>query len=239
MIAAYFDIETAPQPASKIAHLIPDIAAPSNYKDAEKILSYINAAKSKWLEEAALSAITGTVLCVGVLRPANGKHIFELVEGEEETILETIWGMYSTGEFEGVPWVGFNCKGFDLPFLIRRSWHLRVPVHGKLFIGRYFSNRIVDLMDIFGCFQNRERDSLDRISKFLGVGEKNGSGADFAKVWASDKPKAIEYLKNDLALIKGAADVMGVESFFHGKEDAKPIVKSGVRVGREPMAITV
>lgn len=212
MKAYFFDIETAPLPEADIAHLVPEFSAPANYKDEIKIRAYLDAARVKWLEEAALNAMTGRVLVVGVSRPTVSDCQLEFLEGDEEFILETFWGMFSTGGFERLPWVGFNCKGFDLPFLIQRSWHLKVPLPA-VFSGRYFSDRIIDLMEVFSCFQKGAKVSLDRVSKFLGSGEKNGNGADFAKLYASDRAKALEYLANDIKLLQSNAALMGAEMF--------------------------
>ena len=52
--------------------------------------------------------------------------------------------------------------------------------------------------------------SLDTIAKHLGVGAKNGSGADFAALWQSDRAKAADYLRNDLQLTAQVAEALGV-----------------------------
>ena len=52
-------------------------------------------------------------------------------------------------------------------------------------------------------------DSLDTIAKHLGVGAKNGSGADFAALWQSDRAKAADYLRNDLQLTARIAEALG------------------------------
>ena len=54
------------------------------------------------------------------------------------------------------------------------------------------------------------RGSLDAIAKHLGIGAKTGSGADFAKLWQSDRAKAVEYLRNDIELTAKLAEVLGV-----------------------------
>ena len=40
------------------------------------------------------------------------------------------------------------------------------------------------------------------LAKHLGVGQKTGSGADFAKLWVEDRAKALAYLESDLTLTK-------------------------------------
>lgn len=222
MIANFFDIETAPLCEEQLRADMPQFEPAKNLKDPEKIKADILEKEQRYIREAALNPITGSVLCVGILRyvPATGRMVFTHLEGEEEVILEQFWGMFSTGEFDQIPWVGFNTKGFDLPFLIQRSWHRRVALPQKLFHGRYFSARFIDLMEVWQCFSRRhEFVSLDRLARFLGIGSKNGSGADFAKLWVENKPMALEYLQNDLSLIQQAAEVMGVERLVYRKED--------------------
>ena len=54
------------------------------------------------------------------------------------------------------------------------------------------------------------RGSLDTIAKHLGVGQKNGHGEDFARLWQTDREKALAYLRNDLELTGRIAEALGV-----------------------------
>jgi hypothetical protein len=65
-------------------------------------------------------------------------------------------------------------------------------------------------MDVWNLGDYKGRISLDTLSKFLGVGEKNGKGAEFAGLWATDRQKAMKYLMNDLELTARVGKVMGV-----------------------------
>jgi uncharacterized protein YprB with RNaseH-like and TPR domain len=105
--------------------------------------------------------------------------------------------------------VGFNCWAFDLPFLIRRSWKHRIPVPLGIRRGRYWSDQMVDLRDAWQLGDRQARGSLESIARHLGVGAKNGSGAEFAKLWRSDRAKAVEYLRNDLELTACIAETLG------------------------------
>ena len=68
---------------------------------------------------------------------------------------------------------------------------------------------MVDLRDAWQLGERQARGSLDVIAKHLGIGEKNGSGADFARLWQSDRAKAVEYLRNDLQLTVKVAEALG------------------------------
>ena len=68
---------------------------------------------------------------------------------------------------------------------------------------------MLDLRDAWQLGDRQARGSLDSIAKHLGVGTKNGSGAEFAALWQSDRAKATEYLRNDLQLTARIADALG------------------------------
>jgi hypothetical protein len=203
----YFDIETSPLPEADIRPLMPEFTAPGNYKDPEKIKANIAEQQAKWLADGALSAITGRVLCVGTL----GDDVFLAYENEDEAkLLDQWWGACALHLRAGNRMIGFCCKTFDLPFLIRRSWRYGIQVPNCVFDGRWFDSGIVDVAErwALGNRDTRDRISLDNLSKFLGIGAKNGDGKDFAALWATDRTKAIEYLKNDLELTKRAYERM-------------------------------
>lgn len=116
-----------------------------------------------------------------------------------------------------------NIGGFDLPFLVRRSWILDVPVPGTIRIthGRYWDETFVDLRDMWLLGQRWGdcESSLDHIAKTLAVGGKDQSegactGATFARMWesgdADQRAIARAYLVNDLRLPQQIAAKMGI-----------------------------
>lgn len=212
-----FDIETAPLPDEQIAPFVPEFSAPSNYKDVDKIKSYIEAEKVKWLEQAALSPLTGRVIAVGEM--SLGDATFHVVQGfieplctgfadprvtiysDEKFLLKWFWSFYSQEVRYDRFFIGFNIFHFDLPFLIRRSLALGVEIpFGIMPACKFYDHQFVDVMQSWQCGDRQQRISLDNYAKFLGVGKKNGEGKDFAKLLKSDPDKAIEYLTNDLWL---------------------------------------
>lgn len=205
-----FDIETAALPAEEIRGLMPDFSAPANWKDKDKIEGEIARQQVLWFEQAALSPITGNILVIGLVQGDETLFIDgEPPRNEGDMIAEFFdyWRSVNKPRF-----VGFCVKNFDLPFLLRRAWKHGVEVPADLRQGRYFSDRIIDLQETWCCGLNpkEERISLDRLAKYLGLGAKTGSGADFAKLWSLDRPAAYRYLKNDLELTKAIAKKLGV-----------------------------
>lgn len=198
-----FDVETGPLPLSEVEQFKPDFKPPANYKTNEAIARNLAEQESKWLADGALSAVTGRVLCVGILA---GERTTFYTDSDEASILTSTWIEIKDAIRSGCEVVGFCCKTFDLPFLVRRSWAHKLSIPPDVIQGRFFNPGIIDVAERWACGgrEPRDRISLDHLSKFLGTGAKNGEGADFARLWVEDRPKAMEYLKNDLLLTKAA-----------------------------------
>lgn len=194
-----FDIETGPLPLAELDALAPEFKPAANLKDPEKIKASVEEKRNEYYERAALSPVTGKVLVIGYGIDEG------MVVGNTENEIEILTGFWNVVR-EGKILCGFNIAHFDLPFLIRRSmkYGLKVP---RVFINnRYLSNQFIDLMLVWKCGVYDDNISLDRLARFLGVGQKEGTGKDFAKLWLEDRPKALEYLRNDLFLTKKCAE---------------------------------
>jgi hypothetical protein len=204
-----WDIETGPQSDERLAFLMPEFHAPSNYKDAIKIAASIKEQEAAWVERAALSALTGEVLAIGVLGPTEPTERARIFKGKETDILADFWGLWQAEA--GVNWVGFNIKGFDLPFLAQRSIVQGVPIPGGVMAGRYWSTRFVDLQELWLCYgRDYSGHSLGAVARACGCGIKTGDGANFAKLWATDRAKAMDYLQNDLEITRALGRKLGV-----------------------------
>lgn len=202
-----FDIETEALPEADIREFMPEFEAPGNIKDPDKIKAAIEAKQKAWLEDAALSPLTARVLAIGLW--IDGTFVLIAEPATEAMMLHEFWDAIQ-GPVGGLRLlIGFNCCLFDLPFLIKRSWKLGVTVPFGIRRGRHWGNQIIDLWDAWQLGDRQAHGSLDVIARFLGIGKKSGTGADFAKLWRTDRPKAIEYLKNDLAFTAAMATRFG------------------------------
>lgn len=204
-----FDIETGPLPEDQIIRLMPEFQAPSNYKDAEKISQYIARAKGEWLERAALSALTGQVLCVGLLK---GETFHVLGHADEANVLETFWDIWRDDYGSQLKMIGFACRSFDIPFLIRRSWLYQVPVPKDVLHLRFRDGgKLLDLQDewqlgsIGPHLGDTKKQSLNNLAGYFGLGKKTANGKDFHLLWNTDRPTALAYLENDLLLTAALA----------------------------------
>lgn len=195
-----FDIETSALPLDVLETRMPVFEAAANLRDPDKVAASIEVKRQEWLDGAALSPLTGQILVIGLL--SDGKTDF--LEGDEKTLLAGFWERADAILSVYGNLIGFNCVAFDLPFLVKRSYvH---GVHVPRIIGgwnkRYW-NWNADILDLRLLWQMGDRQahgSLDVISRFLGLAGKTGSGKDFAKLYAEDREKALEYLARDVAL---------------------------------------
>ena len=210
-----FDIETGPLPEAELEAMLPPFdpaeVKTGNIKDPEKVAAKIAEAESNhrqaFFDRAALDPLTGRVLAIGMLA---GKDFEFLTYDDEDRMLDAFWSRWEDMSRGANRFIGFNCLLFDLPFLVRRSWKLGVKIPHGVREGRYWSNLFIDLREVWQLGDRQARGSLDAIARHLGVGEKSGSGKDFAALLKLDHDKAIEYLRNDLVLTARIAARLGV-----------------------------
>lgn len=205
-----FDIETGPLPTAELEDRIPKFEAPANYKDDAKIAAYITQKRLDWIERAALDATTGKIIAIGILDcREDGVEKISTLAGDEADIISAFSSIVMASGVSGWPLIGWNIFGFDLPFILRRSWIQRVALPEWIRSGRYWDRCFVDAMDVWACGNREDRVSLDLAAASLGVGRKSGSGARFASLWngsEEERAHALEYLENDLRLTKAVAE---------------------------------
>ena len=205
-----FDIETGPLPTAELEDRIPKFEAPANYKDEAKIAAYITQKRLDWIERAALDATTGKILAIGILDcREDGVEKISTLAGDEAEIIAAFSSIVMASGGSGWPLIGWNIFGFDLPFILRRSWILGVALPEWIRNGRYWDRCFIDAMDVWSCGNREQAVSLDLAAATLGVGRKSGSGAHFASLWNGDdmeRAHALQYLENDLRITKAVAE---------------------------------
>ena len=208
-----FDIETGPLPESElnIPQFDPAEVKTGNIKDPAKIEAKIEEAKTNHernaIANAALDPTTGRVLAVGIV---GDKGTFVLDNDDEAALITEFWGfcVQENGRLNEI--IGFNSNSFDLPFLVRRSWRHKIKPPPCLRRGRWWADQATDLREVWQMGDRMCKGSLDSIARFFGLPGKTISGADFHKLWATDRKQAIEYLVTDLSLTVKLAERMGV-----------------------------
>jgi|GEM_PF-743882 len=201
-----FDIETGPEPLGKIRELMPKFKAPSTYKTEEAIKKNIDKQQLKYIQDAPLHAETGRVIAIGYAL-TDEDEVFVFSNDSESELLTEFWAYYR--DMSSATWIGHNSNSFDWPFIVRRSMKHGVGFPAEFYKPIKWQNNLVDTMDVFALGEYQKRISLDRLAKFVGVGEKNGSGADFYEKWLNDRDAALEYLENDVRLTKAVWDKIG------------------------------
>lgn len=216
-----WDIETGPLPGDESPPFDPSSVKLGNVKDPEKQAAKIAEAEAAHRDRAALSALTGRVLAI-TLRPdddtatilAEGQHSrsFPGAFNSEAAVLQAFWDTWLLASVEA-RFVGFNIRGFDLPFLYRRSMILGVDVPRKAMDRRgYWHESFVDLLDVWRCGDRQLFVKLDALAFAFGLeGKLDGvTGADFARLWDEDRDTAIAYALQDAELTLKLAQRMGV-----------------------------
>jgi predicted PolB exonuclease-like 3'-5' exonuclease len=201
----YFDIETASIPLADLEKSMPEFEAAANLKDPAKIAANIQAKRDAWIRDAALDATTGQILCIGIYDELGFSY---LGAGNEKSLLRNFWLLAESVLLAEEKLIGFNCNSFDLPFLIRRSWHHGIKPPAIIRSGRFWNANIVDLREVWQLGDRQAVGGLDAVSRFLGLEGKSGSGKDFAAIWESDRAAALKYLETDLLLKKKLAEIM-------------------------------
>jgi 3'-5' exonuclease len=225
-----FDLESAPLPEDELRKQIPPFdeseVKVGNLKDPEKIAAKIADARESYVADfisrAALSPLTGRVVVIGYHSTDTGKTYLDSGEkngGGEAELLSNFWLRYQKCRQEKRQLVGHNITGFDVPFIVRRSWMLDIPVPATVFDrGKWLDGSVfVDTMQLWQCGTRDQWVKLDVLSKAFGGGGKpvdeDGqvvTGAQFAELWKTDRKRAEEYLVNDLRMTAEVASRMGL-----------------------------
>lgn len=205
-----FDIETAPLTDDELQAICPKFSEKSvkfgRTTDPEKRRKIAERARESHFDDfkdkAALCPSTGRVLVVATCTAHSGGVSF--IEGDECDILSTWWEV--AREHKKAQWrmAGVNIYDFDLPFLIRRSWILGVPVPSfAIDLASKWMNfdpMFVDLRLCWQCGNRMATSNFDHIGRALGTGGKTAGdhGKQFAEVYAKDRKTALEYAANDV-----------------------------------------
>jgi hypothetical protein len=190
---------------------------------AEAMIAVAGAREEAWIsfcERAPLSPLTGQVLAIGYSDGTAANTVVDCRESElhdERGIVNNFWIVVLNAISNGGRLVGHNIYGFDLPFLVRRSWLLGVEIPSQAYNlsgGRWSWNRLfVDTMTAWSCGVYGERISLDRAAQFFGTTRKNGEGAEFHRLFngtPEERKQALDYLANDLVATHEVARKMGM-----------------------------
>lgn len=154
----------------------------------------------KHLERAALNPFLANVLAVSYHH--DGGPIIHIADDEEQ-LIRGVWRVVSGGSVMA----GWNTHGFDLPFLVKRSWRLGITIPTGLLnaIYRRWADTQVDMMKVWtiGERGSGEYVNIGYAASLLGIGYKPpGAGGLFADIYRDPErqDEAITYLIDEACL---------------------------------------
>lgn len=190
----FLDIETEANPAALECLQAPQ--PPKNYKDPDKIAKYIEDKQKEQVAKAALDQDYGMITAAAVRLSVDSTTKGWLVNERrtEADLLRTIW---SCIEWAGGYICGYNVIGFDLPYIIRRSFERGVNAPMVIDLNRYQVRPITDLMLAFAHWDIKKVKSLKFICQRYGIENPlpDLDGSQYAEM-----PPEIRllYVKNDV-----------------------------------------
>jgi DNA polymerase elongation subunit (family B) len=143
----FFDIETTAN--SEALALLPEPSAPANYKDADKISQYVAEKKTEQIIQAPLDADLGKVTAIslqsGIENPLEVHLVSDPETLTESDLIRWFWSEFARADGRSC---GYNIIGFDLPYLLRRSFDLGIQVPCQPRLAKYLTEPTTDLMGI-------------------------------------------------------------------------------------------
>ena len=150
-------------------------------------------------EQGALNAMSGRVVCIGMLID-DGSVVTELqLAGKDEVaIISQFWSALTTGDVI----VGHNVLDFDIRFLQQRSWILGVKPSRTFDARRYYTTEVIDTLQLWTNWSgNKKGVTLDALGSVLGCGRKTGDGTNVAQWWAEGDIDSIKkYCREDVRI---------------------------------------
>ena len=205
------DIETIPN--MDVIDLLPEPKADARLKDRVKIAADIEKKKAEAVGKMGLDPNFGRVCVIGYAERPGGEqpatrddHMSEATDEEEARILTAFWETVRVCDRIG----SFNGAGFDIPFILRRSWLLGVrptrkfeTVPWRCATGE--SNH-VDVRLALSLGDAKAKGTMDLYGKLkLGRGKTDGmDGSQVWDYWQEGRVDEIcEYCREDCATTFG------------------------------------
>lgn len=191
----FFDIET--EANEEALKFIPEPTAPGNYKDEEKIASYITEKKAEQVEKAALDADYGKIIAIGVQFNDTRDAVLLGDDGynTEKDLIGSFWSLFY--EARGMC-CGYNIIGFDLPYLMRRSFDLGIKIQSQPVLAKYRTNPTLDLMGVLYNWGTAK--SLKFVAERYGIPNPLPE-LDGSQVAGMDSDTLRKYVMNDVDMV--------------------------------------
>ena len=214
----FFDIETRADPQA--CTLMPEPKAPANFKDPDKIAAAIAEKKTEMLASAALDADYGQIISVGYAIGSSdeleGLPVEVLLNtghpgGTEDWLIAAFWELFAQCDGRCV---GYNILGFDLPYILRRSFALGVKPLVFPNMARFRTEPITDLMSILYNWGNDRYKGLKTVAKLYGI-SNDCPDVDGSQVATLSTEDLIKYQTSDVRLVMSLYSRMNGIYFSH------------------------
>lgn len=181
----------------------------------------VDDAWERFVEKAALSALTGRVLAIGyglvdksVTTDEPLVTLYVDVDDTEYNIITRLWEIVSITRKRFGKVVSFNGHGFDFPMCRRRSWAYS-GINPPNLITKYnkYEDFSVDVLEEYkrgGYYGDGIK--LNNLAKLMGVRQKleGVTGDMFYKLVVEDHELAIKYLQGDITCLAAVARRMKI-----------------------------
>jgi len=224
MSVLFFDIETVPNRAA--LKYLPDVAAPSNYKDPTKIKGYVKDKQQALIDSAALDPDMCRIRAIGWGYDDPAKDEIQvlpkLTNAAETKLVKAFWSEYVLAYAQVC---GYNILGFDLRVLLRRSMELGIQFPPKMLLPDLNPYKVGPIYDLYEIMYGG-RGSSEMKGKTLkwvcwryGIDKEfdDRSGAGVEDM--SDKQVAA-YLKDDLRRVRELYKLAGGYYWSSGVKSA-------------------
>lgn len=208
----YFDLETAPNP--DMVKYLPEVEAPSNYKDPAKIGEYILRTHEEQISKMALDPDLGQittfaysdgnnyrVIYIGDKLPKGNSVENKLIvavpkKSEFELVTEAWEALYS---FETM--IGYNILSFDFPYLMRRSLANKITPPFIPNLAKYHTNG--NIIDLYAILYNWDKGKgLKKVRDMYGLQNISPEINDITGASVNEQPLELrlKYAINDVFL---------------------------------------
>lgn len=202
-----FDLETYAMDGAADFLPVEDFAAPSNWKDPEKIAAYVAEARGKAVDRCALDLDLCRIVALGWQEEGREAHV-ELcrTEADERAAINYFWNLATDRHL-----VGFNCLHFDLPVLLRRGLYLNA-LRPSIQLDKYRHPQVTDLQMVLSLNGDLKLRGLSFYCKRFGIDVPDPlSGADIAPAVKANNWSGVEHhCLSDIEKTARLADRMGL-----------------------------
>jgi len=141
-------------------------------------------------QKGALDAMSGRVVCIGMLIDDGEVATEIMLAGEDERLL--VSGFWNAVRPSDV-FVGHNVMDFDVNFLRQRSWILGIQPSRTIDTRKYYTADVIDTLQLWTNWTgNKKGVTLDALGSVLACGRKTGDGTNVAQWWAEHDIESIK-----------------------------------------------